>query len=283
MSEKVSNLLDQMASYIEDPDGRVVLIAERDDNEHILNITTHALVQAAAIIRAAGKKILALEPSIDTESLDELAEVAADFDNDEELSKYSDSIDNVLSILGKKENLDDDLENTAKLASAFDNSGDDKLEKIASVLDEILLTIGSPKGAVQTIKLAEETEIEKLRAKYKKNPEDLFTVGNEAKQKLADEYNKEIENKIKVYKPLEAPLSSRCCSDHAGVSLIRIGDNVWQCSLDKKIFDFSAGYQLMDGSKIPGSSVQNQTDNLANHAPEHVSFSTREQKLNDNG
>jgi hypothetical protein len=99
---------------------------------------------------------------------------------------------------------------------------------------------------------------------------------------LTEEYTKEIEDKIKKYKPMEAPLSSRCCSDHPGSMLMRIGDNVYQCDLDKKIFDFASGYKLMDGTVVPGSSVQNQTQNLADHTDQHVSFSTRSDKLNEN-
>ena len=278
---KVSILLENLAKHFASPDNEILKEAENDEN--ILHIVASAFVNCAHELSNASMDVLKFEPHIDAEDLTELAAVAEDFDKDEELTKYSDSIDNILNLLSKKENLDDDLDNAAKLASVLDNSGDDKLQKIASVLDEILLTIGAPKGAVQNIKSAEEAEIEKLREKYRKPSPDFFTPGNEPKQKLADEYNKEIEDKIKVYKPMEAPLSARACPDHAGVMLMRVGDHVSQCPLDKKIYNYETGYTLMDGSKIPASSVQNQTANLADHAVEHVSFSNREQRLNDMG
>ncbi len=277
---KVSILLEKLANDLEDHNSEIVLASEND--EAILNTVTFALVKAAHIIKEAAKDILIFEPSIDAEDLDELAHVAAEFDGDSELGKYADSIDNVLDILGKKENLDGDLENTAILASVLDNSGDESLAKIASVLDELLLTIAKPKNAIESIKLAEEAEIEKLRTKYKKPSPEFFTLGNEKKEKLADEYNKEIENKIKVYKPMEAPLSSRCSPDMPGVMLQRIGDNTWQDPITKKIYNYDTGYTTLNNEKVPGSSVSNQTQGLADHAPEHVSFSTREQRLNDN-
>lgn len=278
---KASVLLDNLAKELENPDSDFVLASEH--NENILNIVTLALVSAASILKTAAKEILPLEPSIEADDLEELSLVASEFDGDEELSKYSDSIDNLLNLVGEKRDLSEDLNNAAQLAEALDNSGDDKLAKIASVLDEILLTIGAPKGSVNNIKSADDAEVEKLRAKYKTPSEELFTVGNEAKQKLTDEYTKEIEDKVKAYKPMEAPLNSRYCPDHAGISVMRIGDSTWQCPLDKKIYNYESGYTLMNGDKIPGSSVQNQTGNLQDHAPEAVSFSTREQKLNDNG
>ena len=366
---KVSILLEKLAKDFGSPDNEILKAAEHD--EQILNIVASALINCAHVLASASVDVLKFEPHIDTEDLEALSLVASDFDQDEELGKYADSIDNLLSLISKKSSYDDfsrevfeedvlsmsldelyklkegvigDLKFTnvalaelesqlysddeddesrrllllkkmkskerqlyyseeklkiinerinkktsesindiGNLATAFDETGDDSLSKIASVLDEILLTIAKPKNAIESIKLAEEAEIEKLRAKYKKNPEDLFTLGNDAKQKLADEYTKEINDKVKTYKPMEHALSTRHCPEHYGQSIARIGEGIWQCPLDKKIYDFNSGYKLMDGSIIPPSSVQNQTDNLQNHVPEHVSFSNREQKLNDNG
>lgn len=277
---KVSILLEELAKSLENPDSELVLASE--DNEDVLNITTLALVNAASILRTAAKAILKFEPHIDAEDLDGLAEIAAEFDQDEEFSKYSESVDNLLDLVGRKEDLADDLDNAAKLAEALDSSGDESNIKIASVLDEILLSIGTPKGAVQNIKSAEESEIEKLRLKYKKNPEDLFVKGNEAKNKLTEEYTKDIKNQIKEYKPMEHGLSSRYCPDHNGVSLMRVADNTWQCNFDKKIYNYEEGYKLLDGSSVPGSNVSNQTQNLQNPQMEHVSFSNRADKLNEN-
>jgi hypothetical protein len=359
---KVSILLENLAKQLENPDSELVLASE--DNEDVLNITTLALVNAANILRTAAEAILKFEPHIEAEDLDGLAEIAAEFDKDDNFSKYSDSIDNLIHLINKNSSIDkvfnedilkmslpelyeirkmtlnnmeiiieelenlerslslekneknklyikndlnnkkmkfgvvnsklnfidkvvDKLESTsihnaAKLAEALDESGDDKLAKVASVLDEILLTIGTPKGAIKNIKSAEESEIEKLRLKYKTNPEELFAKGNEGKEKLTEEYTKAIKEQVKVYKPMEHGLSSRYCPDHNGCSLMRVADNTWQCNLDKKLYNYEEGYKLMDGSVIPGSNVSNQTQNLQNPQSEHVSFSTRSDKLNEN-
>jgi len=47
--------------------------------------------------------------------------------------------------------------------------------------------------------------------------------------------------------------------------------------MDKKVYDFEAGYSKIDGTKVPGTSVQEQTkmdviDHMSN-------FSTRENRL----
>src|SRR5688572_17822799 len=60
----------------------------------------------------------------------------------------------------------ENLEEIAVLATEFDASGDPLLQKQASVLDQILLTIGSPRNGVTAFKQAEEKEIERLREKY---------------------------------------------------------------------------------------------------------------------
>jgi tetratricopeptide (TPR) repeat protein len=54
-------------------------------------------------------------------------------------------------------------------------------------------------------------------------------------------------------------LSTRYCPDHRGVSVVRLDDNLYQCPLDGKIYDFKNGYQNYDGEMVPGGSVSNQT------------------------
>lgn len=196
-------------------------------------------------------------------------------------------INNINSMLNAinffiKQKETESLDDVGKLASILDQSEDVSLAKVASVLDEILLTIAKPKNAIESIKLAEESEIEKLRIKYKTPSPDLFTIGNEKKEKLTEEYTKEIEDKIKKYKPNEAPLSARTCPDHQSIMLQRVGDHTVQCPLDRKIYNYDAGYTLMDGSVVPGSAVQGQTDFSNSSDSQHVSFSNRQDKLNEN-
>ena len=273
---KASVLLEKLASDLTNPDNEIILSVEHDQD--LLNIVSFALVKAAAVLKEAAIEVLKLEPAIDSDDLEELSMVAASFDGDEKMSKYSDSIDNVLNMLNKTDDTNSIID-IANLATALDQSGDDKLSKVASVLDEILLTIGSPKGSNYTFKAAEEAELDKLRTKYRKPSPSYFEIGNEDKEKKVADVNKAIDERVKTYKPLEHGLSSRYCPNHNGVSLVRVGDNVFQCPLGKEIFNFDAGFTLDDGTKVPATSVAGQTD-FANSAPEHVTFSTREDKLN---
>lgn len=275
---KASILLEKLAKHMVDPDNDILLAAEHDQD--VLNIVSFSLAKCAEVLMETAKDILKFEPHIDSDSLDELAMVAEKLDGDEDFNKYSNSIDNVLEILSNKDsNLAEDLENISNLAMAFDNSDDIELQKEASVLDEILLTIGAPKGGNYNFKAAEEAEIEKIRAKYRAGADKFYNVGRERENKIADESNKVIEQKVKQYKPNEHALSTRCCPDHAGVGLIRIADQTWQCSLDKKIFNYESGFKLEDGSQVPGGSVAQQSQNMADNVEQNLNFSTRQDQL----
>lgn len=175
------------------------------------------------------------------------------------------------------------LERVAALADELDSSEDLNLQKYASVLDQILLTIGAPPGAKTAFKQAEDKEVERLRNKYREQAvEDYYKAPSEKldeKIKAADTI-KTIKDSIKQYRPLEAPLSTRTCPEHPGSPLQRIGDCVYQCSLDKKVYDFKSGYTSLKGNKVPGGDVSQQTQSLGDRAPDHMSFDTREGRLN---
>ena len=59
--------------------------------------------------------------------------------------------------------------------------------------------------------------------------------------------------------------------------MARIGDNVWQCDLDKKVYDYANGYTDEKGNKVPGGDVANQTklDNTSSYQM----FDTRPERL----
>jgi len=76
---------------------------------------------------------------------------------------------------------------------------------------------------------------------------------------------------------LEAPLSTRYCPDHPGVQIARVGEHLWQCELDKKSYNFETGFELNNGSKVPGGDVAQQTQGL--NLPYHAIFDTREGRL----
>ncbi len=60
--------------------------------------------------------------------------------------------------------------------------------------------------------------------------------------------------------------------------MARVGEHQFQCSLDKKVYNYEAGYTTEKGEKVPGGSVAFQTDQMM--AEPHNMFDTRETRLN---
>lgn len=177
----------------------------------------------------------------------------------------------------------ENLEEMAILATEFDKSGDPLLQKQASVLDEILLTIGASKNQVAQAKKAQDLEVSKIKAKQAEKEE--FDPYRRAKlehdkQNRVEEAKKDIQNKVKEYRPNEAALQTRTCPDHPGAQMARTGENMFQCSLDKKVYNYQSGYTTMKGNRVPGGDVANQTQSLNNIPNEFTSFDNRESKLN---
>jgi hypothetical protein len=168
------------------------------------------------------------------------------------------------------------IQEIAALAAAFDASGDPGLKKQASVLDELLLSIAAPPGELTNKKATEDNRIEELRKKYQNPSKELSEVNKTADMEKVLEQSP----MTKSYNILEAPLNTRYCPDHAGAQISRIGENIWQCELDKKIYDYQSGYTLSNGSKVPGGAISNQTQIPG--IPAHAIFDTREGRLNYN-
>ncbi len=193
---------------------------------------------------------------------------------------------NNLELLAQKSagDLDDeDIDLIAALATEFDADGDPVLKKQASVLDQVLLNFAR-KGELEQARKEAEAEIEKLRAKYRQQAlEESYKGPAEEHEKdiKASESAKEIKDQVKTYRPLEASLSTRYCPDHPGAQFARIADGVYQCDLDKKIYNFKEGYTTIKGNKVPGGDVAEQTRSLGDRALEQMSFSTRENRLQD--
>lgn len=177
-----------------------------------------------------------------------------------------------------------DLETLAGLATEFDKSGDPILMKQAEVLDEILLTIGAQKSKINELKSNQDNEINRLKAviaEATKENKDLYSFVKAYHEKNNDaEGAKKALEKIKNYRPMEASLSTRTCPDHPGTSVIHIGEDTYQCSLDKAIYNYQAGFTTMNGNKIPGGSVSNQTQQMLDMPNEFTAFNTREQRMN---
>jgi len=163
------------------------------------------------------------------------------------------------------------LEEMAALAAEFDASGDELLQKQASVLDEILLTIAAPKGVKALSTRYEDEKIEALKKEYAKTKEAL-----DENIKVSDA-RKDIEksDSYKEYRPLEAALSTRYCPDHPGVPTARVGEHEFQCALDQKTFNFETGYRTSKGNSVPGGRVESQPI----HNEPHSMFDTRESRL----
>jgi len=173
----------------------------------------------------------------------------------------------------------EDLNSIVDLANALDASDDEVLQKQASVLDEILLAMGSDR--IKAFNQAQQDELDKLRQKYRENREDfkIYSEKNKDLLKYRDAAKESIDKNIKKYRPLEAPLQTRHSPDMPGVQLIRIGDGIYQDPVTKKIYDYNTGYVTVKGDKVPGTNVSNQS-RLDYTAQDSMSFANRESILN---
>ena len=237
---RLGRALEELASKLENPDNKLFDIA--GDNDELVNLVAGVVSKTADTLREAAVRADEIEPPVTTEGLEEMAAIAEE----------------------------------------FDKTGDSLLQKQASVLDEILLSISAGDSFIKA-KNAQESETDKLREKHREQSrQELYGKA----KKEHDEQNKSadaikaINERVKEYRPLEGPLSTRSCPDHPGAQMMRIADNVYQCDLDKHIYNYEAGYKTMSGSKVPGTGVSNQTQHLSYVSPEHLNFSTREEILN---
>ena len=235
---RISELLTAMASWLESPNNEALLLAETDD--HCMKVVAESCVLAAELLKRAAEEVDAIEPPAESvitpQSIDE----------------------------------------TAVLAAALDNSDDPQLKRIASVLDELLLTIASPPGALAEKKAAENDHLEELRKKYEQPRKDLHEYNKIGVSEKAIDKS----NFTKDYKILEAPLSARSCPDHPGAQIARVGEHMWQCEMDKKVYNFETGFTLNNGSKVPGGDVAQQTMGL--EIPFHAIFDDRNSRLGYN-
>ncbi len=165
------------------------------------------------------------------------------------------------------------LDEIAATAAELDANG---LAKQAAVLDDILLTIGAPKGFKFNFKKAEEDRISELKKKYQGNSDK-----SHEQNKIADD-EKTLKDSGVLNKAVirDQPLSTRTCVEHPGVSLSRVGENEYQCSMDKRIFSYEQGYTTLSGKHVPGSSISLQTQMMGDQIRnEHAMFSTRKDIL----
>jgi hypothetical protein len=233
---RTAELLNAIASWLESPNNEAMLLAEHDDES--FKRTAMACLEAAETLRKGASEVEAIEPH-------------------EQSNLSPEAIDHIV-----------------ELATAFDLSSDAELQKTASVLDELLLTIASPPDAMEQFKNAQSKELNDLKKKY----EDIKAGIVNSKVADAEEAIKDSPY-YKEYHALEAPLSTRTCPDHAGAQMARIGEGTFQCSLDKKIYNYYAGYTNEKGEKVPASDVSLQSEKM-DERESHSMFDNREDRLN---
>jgi hypothetical protein len=147
----------------------------------------------------------------------------------------------------------DALDSLEKLANEFDSSENPELVKKAGALDEILLTITSSITEQEKFNKAFEKKIEEIKKASK---------GLVSKEQSVVKASIDDTEKGKELRPLQAPLNTRHCPDHPGVMLVRIKDGLFYCPLNSKQYDFYNGYTTEKGNNIPGTTVQQQNDEL---------------------
>jgi hypothetical protein len=235
---RISEMLNAIASWLESPDNEALLLAEYDDD--CAKVVAESCVGAAQLLKNAADTVDQIEPAAESnltpESLDQLAQIA----------------------------------------EAFDFSGDENLQKQASVIDELLLTIASPPNALAARQDLLDNRTEELKKKYN-NPTKVLADSN----KTADS-QKAIENSKMTQQPqiYEHPLNTRYCPDHPGTQKARIGEGIYQCEMTHKVYDYENGYTLDDGTKVPGGNVSLQTQLVS--SPYYAIFDTRNERLSTN-
>jgi hypothetical protein len=235
---RISEMLYSIASWLESPNNEALMLAEADAK--CMKVVANSCVLAAALLKNAAEEVDHIEPPEESKITPEA------------------------------------VEKLANLAAVFDASGDLELKKQASVLDELLLSIAAPPGAIAAKKASEDARMDALRKKYIDPRQDLVETNMLADAQKAVEDS----GMTKDYRILQAPLSTRTCPDHPGAQIARVGEHTWQCDLDKKIYNYDTGFTLSNGGKVPGGSVSQQTQHLSE--PAHAIFDTREGRLGYN-
>lgn len=233
---RVSELLTAIAAWLESPENEALMLAEYD--EASMTSVAKTCVAAAEILKRGAEEVEALEPP-------------------EEAKLTPDALDHLNQVI-----------------TAFDQSDNVELQRTASVIDELLLTIASPPKWAASYKEAQENRLDVLKAKYEDTKKQL-DIMNKVKESAMGIDKSPMS---KQYRIMEAPLSTRTCPDHAGGLLARVGENMWQCQLDKKVYNWNTGFTNERGEKVPGGDVANQTPMF--HPQPHAIFDTREGRLN---
>lgn len=292
---RISEMLMAIASWLESKDNEALLLSEY--NEECMEKVATSCIKAADILKECADQVDLMEDKrrlsiAETKQLlqtfsatpfkDNVLTVSL-FDGDDKLVAVIASSEEVISELAKIELPaditatvaitagNDGIEEISKMAGVFDGSEDEGLKKQAGVIDELLLTLAAPPNWIANFKAAQQKKIDEIKRLYQEPSEKLHEViGVEEAKKAIDksEYTK-------VRRPLEAPLSMRTCPDHF-CSMARVGEDSYQCPLDKKCYNWLEGFKTEKGDIIPSGSVQEQTKL---EFPVRQMFETREERM----
>jgi hypothetical protein len=232
---RVSELLTAMATWLESPENEALLLAEY--NTDCLNVVAESCVSAAAILRAGAEQADLIEPTVEPKLTAEA------------------------------------LDHLNMIITAFDASGDADLQKTASTIDELLLTVSAPPDWARSHKQAQMDRLEVLKNNYeevRKQHNEFNGVKESAKAIEKSPFFKEVRIQ-------DHALNTRTCPDHPGAQMARVGEHMFQCSMDKKVFNYTTGYTTERGEKVSGQEV-------TSHLPEmdvqpRTMFDTREDRI----
>lgn len=176
----------------------------------------------------------------------------------------------------------EELEAMAALASEYDSSGDEVLTRQAQILDLALRHViaHQEQNQAQLVAEAEEKKVknqylERERKEKYDQPRETLAENNKIKG-LGEKYSKEMQ--AKEYRPQQHALSTRYCPEHPGVGVIPLAEGQYQCSLDKRVFDYKEGYTSLEGDKVPGGAVEMQNRTPLNNINTTVNYDTRESR-----
>jgi hypothetical protein len=236
---RVSELLTAMATWLESPENEALLLAEYDDQ--CLDVVADTCISAASILRLGAAQADLIEPT-------------------EEPKLTAEKLDHLNRII-----------------TAFDTSGDEDLQKTASVMDELLLTISAPPDWVRNHKQAQKDRLDVLKRDYDRVNGELDAF-NGVKESAKAIEKSPFFDEVRI---MDHALNTRTCPDHPGAQMARVGEAMWQCSMDKKVFNYAAGYTTEKGEKVPGQYIGNSPHEFDRH-PRSM-FDTREDRLMGSG
>jgi len=214
---RISEMLLAIANWLESKDNEAILLSEYDDK--CLQIVATSCVEAAHSLRKAASKVDEIEPPSES---------------------------NITS---------ENISKLAEIANAFDLSNDKELMNQASLIDELILKIATPKEDVEEAARKRADDFDSTEKNYV-DPKKILDKSNKVEKSLKDIDRSGYTKKVDI---LQEPLSTRYCPDHPGVQIARVGDREYQCSLDKKVYNFDTGYTLENGTQVPGGSVSEQS------------------------